>query len=201
MIVARTALLVALLTMAWCCVLGSSIVFAEDPPETTEAMSGSDKAFAFAVPDSIVAVVAGDTLTQSEFTRWYTRSGAQTSEAQGDAPVPGDMSGGATSGGTSPESPEAFLQRYVNFRLKVTAAEDAELDTLSSIQQELANYRQQIARPALMKANVIDPIIREIYARQAEEIEVSHILIRVDENASPADTLAAYQKWSRSSIR
>lgn len=140
------------------------------------------------VPDSIVAVVAGDTLTQSEFTRWYTRSGAQTSEGEDASPMPGEASG------APPESPEQFLQRYVDFRLKVTAAEDADLDTLSSIQQEMDRYRQQIARPALMKADVLDPIIQEIYRRQAEEIVVSHILIRVGDNASPEDTLSAYRK-------
>ncbi len=144
------------------------------------------------VPDSIVAVVAGNTLTQSEFMRWYTRSGAQSTEADETAAMPGE-----SSSATVPESPQDFLRRYVNFRLKVTAAEDADLDTLASIQQELARYREQIARPALMKAEVLDPIIREIYARQAEEIEVSHILIRVDETASPADTLAAYREMER----
>lgn len=101
---------------------------------------------------------------------------------------------GETNEDIRPESPEQFLERYVDFRLKVTAAKDADLDTLSSIQQEMANYRQQIARPALMKADVLDPIIQEIYRRQAEEVDVSHILIRVEDDASPEDTLAAYRK-------
>ena len=155
--------------------------------EAPAAIKASGAIKAKAVADTIVAVVAGDTLTRSEFSRWYDRSTATTG---------GDLASSARGGDgeSGRESPEAFLQRYVNFRLKVTAAEDAQLDTLSSIRNEIEQYRQQIARPILMKSEVIDPVVRELYARRAEEIDVSHILIRVEENASPADTLEAYRE-------
>jgi peptidyl-prolyl cis-trans isomerase SurA len=41
---------------------------------------------------------------------------------------------------------------------------------------------------------VDENILREAYSRMREDIDVSHILIRVQSNATPADTLAAYKK-------
>nr|GFD08314.1 hypothetical protein [Tanacetum cinerariifolium] len=37
-------------------------------------------------------------------------------------------------------------------------------------------------------------LVREAYGRMSQEVNASHILIRVAPDASPADTLAAYQK-------
>jgi len=135
--------------------------------------------------DPVVAVIAGDTLTQSEFTAWYERSATSVSSANQPDTGPADA---------APESPSDFLKRYVDFRLKVQAARDAGLDTLASLQQEIDSYRRQIARPTLMRKEILGPIVRTMYDRRAEEIDVSHILIAVESDASPSDTLTAYRE-------
>ena len=85
-----------------------------------------------------------------------------------------------------------FLERYVDFRLKVAAAREAGMDTRPDILDEIQSYRVRLARPFMMEKEVIDPIIRTLYERRQELVDVSHILFAVPENASPEDTLAAY---------
>ncbi len=83
-----------------------------------------------------------------------------------------------------------FLNRYLNYRLKVRAALDAGLDTLPSVRQDIHNYRQQRARPLLLREEVYEPLARTLYERRSQAVDVSHILIR---STSSNDTLAAYR--------
>ena len=88
---------------------------------------------------------------------------------------------------------EEYLDLYVNFRLKVKAAEEAGLDQKESFQQELAQYREQLAKPYLIENRVTEQLIEDVYERMKQEVRASHILIEVPEDASPSDTLKAYQ--------
>lgn len=87
-----------------------------------------------------------------------------------------------------------FLQRYVDFQLKVAAARAAGYDRDSSYRAEVEDYRDQLAGPYFTDREILDGIIRDIYEKQKERVQVSHVLVRVDANAAPADTLAAYNK-------
>jgi len=87
-----------------------------------------------------------------------------------------------------------YLTLYTNFRLKVLDAEKQGLDTTRAFNRELEGYRQQLAQPYLTEKGVTDQLVREAYSRMSQEVNASHILIRVAPDASPADTLAAYQK-------
>ncbi len=87
-----------------------------------------------------------------------------------------------------------YLTLYTNFRLKVLDAEKQGLDTTRAFNRELDGYRQQLAQPYLTEKGVTDQLVREAYSRMSQEVNASHILIRVAPDASPADTLAAYQK-------
>ncbi len=87
-----------------------------------------------------------------------------------------------------------YLDLYTNFRLKVLAAEKKGLDTTQAFQRELDGYRQQLAQPYLTEKSVTDQLVREAYDRMGQEVNASHILIRVAPDATPKDTLAAYQK-------
>ncbi len=86
-----------------------------------------------------------------------------------------------------------FLERYVDFRLKVAAAREAGMDTRPDILEEIQSYRVRLARPFLMEKEVIDPIIRTLHERRQELVDVSHILLAIPENAPAEDTLAAYR--------
>jgi peptidyl-prolyl cis-trans isomerase SurA len=92
------------------------------------------------------------------------------------------------------QSVQDYLTLYTNFRLKVLDAEKQGLDTTRAFNRELEGYKQQLAQPYLTEKGVTDQLVREAYGRMSQEVNASHILIRVAPDASPADTLAAYQK-------
>lgn len=92
------------------------------------------------------------------------------------------------------EAIEDYLELYINFKLKVEAAKKAGLDTLPSYQQELKGYLNDIKKPYLATEQVTESLIQETFERLQEEINASHILVRLEENPLPEDTLKAYQK-------
>lgn len=97
----------------------------------------------------------------------------------------------------SKQSVDEYLDLYVKFKLKVQKAREMKLDTLPSLIQELAGYRRQLADSYLMDREVTDRLVKELYNRVQEDVDISHILIEIGEPStvpSPADTLKAYQK-------
>ncbi len=89
---------------------------------------------------------------------------------------------------------EDYLDLYIDFKLKVTEAEDLKMDTSAAFIKELQNYRQQLAKPYFSNDDITDELVQEAYDRMQYDINAAHILIRCDANAIPADTLAAYKK-------
>ena len=92
------------------------------------------------------------------------------------------------------KSLEEYLELFINFKLKVKEAEEQKLDTFTSFKTELAGYRKQLAQPYMTDKDVDEGLIKEAYDRAQWDIRASHILIKVDKNATPEDTLAAYIK-------
>jgi len=90
------------------------------------------------------------------------------------------------------ESIQEYLDLYIKFKLKVKEAEDLGYDTLPKFKNELKGYRKQLAQPYLTDKEVTEELIKEAYERMKQDVKASHILIGVDEDASPSDTLAAY---------
>lgn len=94
----------------------------------------------------------------------------------------------------SEKSLRDYLNLYQNFRLKVKEAESLKLDTIAALNTELEGYRKQLAKSYLTDREISDRLITEAYERSKTDINASHILVRLDENANPADTLAAFKK-------
>jgi peptidyl-prolyl cis-trans isomerase SurA len=90
-----------------------------------------------------------------------------------------------------------YLYLYIDFKLKVTEAVYLKLDTSASFITELSGYRTQLAKPYFVDESVNEELLLEAYDRLKKDIRASHILIMVDENATPEDTLKAYNKISR----
>lgn len=90
------------------------------------------------------------------------------------------------------KSVREYLNLYINFKLKVKAAHDEGLDTLSKFKMEYYKYRSQLAQPYMTDRTVTDKLLDEAYGRKQYEIRASHILITVAPDAAPKDTLAAY---------
>lgn len=94
----------------------------------------------------------------------------------------------------TPQALDNYMELFINFRLKVAEAKKLGMDTVAKFKNELAGYRAQLARPYLVDASLLDGLINEAYARLSEEVHGYHILVKCDLNASPTDTLRAYQK-------
>ncbi|WP_452231415.1 peptidylprolyl isomerase [Lacinutrix sp. MEBiC02595] len=87
---------------------------------------------------------------------------------------------------------DAYLKLFVNYKLKLKEAKTLGFDTMPKYKRELSNYKSQLAKNYLTDNKVTDALVKEAYERISNEVNASHILIRVDENASPKDTLVAY---------
>jgi peptidyl-prolyl cis-trans isomerase SurA len=92
------------------------------------------------------------------------------------------------------QSVETYFSLFLKFELKVTAAIDAGIDTLTSFKNELKGYRNQLAKSYLTDNEMLDKLVLEAYDRTENEVNVSHIMIRLPENPTPADTAKAYTK-------
>ncbi|RUA28106.1 MAG: hypothetical protein DSY77_16390 [Bacteroidetes bacterium] len=89
---------------------------------------------------------------------------------------------------------EEYLDLYIDFKLKVTEAKAKGIDTTKAYKNELNGYLEEIKKPYLTAEKVNKALVKETYNRLQQEINASHILIRVDKDANAEDTLKAYQK-------
>ena len=128
--------------------------------------------------DAVVATVGAKPLRLSEYEQQYVKS-LGTREA------------GAA---TSQDDREKFLDLVVKYRLKLAGAYGEGLDRRPEVLNEIAAYKGSLASSFLTEREVITPGVRQLYARQNEEIRASHILLSLNPSASPADSAAAYKK-------
>jgi peptidyl-prolyl cis-trans isomerase SurA len=89
---------------------------------------------------------------------------------------------------------DAYLKLFVNYKLKLKEARDLEYNKKPSYIRELANYKKQLAKNYLTDNKVTDDLVSEAYDRTLNELKASHILIKIPEDASPEDTLTAYNQ-------
>ncbi len=87
-----------------------------------------------------------------------------------------------------------YLDLFIGYKLKVNKANKLGLQENKRYQGELKSYRNQLSKNYLTDTKVTEELINEAYQRSSKEIDASHILFLVDENAAPADTLKAYNK-------
>ena len=125
--------------------------------------------------DRVLLNIAGDDVTAGEFMYVYNKNNFNKEAS-------------------SQQAIREYLELYINFRLKVKEAESLGLDTLASFRKELEGYRKQLAQPYFTDTEVSEELLAEAYERKLWDIRASHILIRVDKNALPEDTLKAYKK-------
>jgi len=92
------------------------------------------------------------------------------------------------------EERKAFLDLFVNYKLKLQEARARGLPADTAIQNELAAYRASVAATYIVEKELIEPALRMMYDRRKWEIRASHILLRMDSNPSPEDTLRQYQQ-------
>ncbi len=89
-----------------------------------------------------------------------------------------------------------YFDLFVDFKLKLSQAREMKLDTVNSYTSELENYREQLIQPYLQNPEATQDLIQEAYDRTVEEVNASHILIRLEPDANPVDTLKAFERIS-----
>lgn len=87
---------------------------------------------------------------------------------------------------------EEYFDLFLEYKLKLKEAEQLKLDEKDSYKKELAGYRKQLSRNYLTDEQATEKLLKEAYERLKKEVKASHILIKVSQDASPEDTLKAY---------
>ncbi|MES2812110.1 MAG: peptidylprolyl isomerase [Bacteroidota bacterium] len=87
-----------------------------------------------------------------------------------------------------------YLELFVAYKLKIAKANKLGLQNGTQYINELKSYRSQLAKNYTSDSKVTKALIEEGYNRMQKEVKAAHILITCDENASPADTLKAYNQ-------
>ena len=124
----------------------------------------------------VLLTVGDDPVTLDEFVRIYKKNNNEAS--------------------LNRQTPEEYLELFINFKLKVKEAEALGMDTTTKFINELEGYRKQLAKPYLTDNESKQEMMKEAYERAQLDVRAHHILIKLAGNATPDDTLKAYQKAS-----
>ncbi len=122
----------------------------------------------------ILMTIAGNDITIDEFERIYNKNNNSLN--------------------TNQQTPEEYLELFINFKLKVAEAENLGMDTTQSFLKEFNGYKEQLAKPYMTDDETKEEMMREAYARLLFDVHASHILLGLSKQPSPKDTLAVYEK-------
>ncbi len=133
---------------------------------------------AFAQNDPVVMTINGVPVTRSEFEYSYNKNNSE--------------------GVIDKKTVEEYVDLFINYKLKVAAALDAKMDTMTSFKEEFAKYRDLQVRPSFVTDDDIQAMAHKIYDDTQHYVDSlgglarpMHILVKVDPGASPAtETLA-----------
>lgn len=98
------------------------------------------------------------------------------------------------------KSLDEYVELFVNYKLKVAAALDAQLDTMEAFKKEVADYRAQQAEEYLVDNDFVEKEARNTYQQTAERIgpdgqfKAAHILVRLTQQATPMEQAQAKQR-------
>ena len=120
--------------------------------------------------DPVIMTVNGKDITRSEFEYSYNKNNSD--------------------GVIDKKSVDEYVPLFIDFKLKVAAAEDARYDTVTAIQKDLRSYKEQMVLPTIIDKDFIEREARNTYDNTAARFEgadlltASHILVRMGPNAT-----------------
>ena len=124
---------------------------------------------ASAQDDPVVMRINGQPVPRSEFEYSYNKNNAE--------------------GVIDKKTVDEYVDLFVNYKLKVQAALDAQLDTTEAFKKEFANYRDQQIKPAVIDDSDVEKLAQQIYKETQERVDnnggmlkLSHILLLVRPN-------------------
>lgn len=130
--------------------------------------------------DPTVMTINGVPVTRSEFEYSYNKNNAE--------------------GVIDKKTVEEYVDLFINYKLKVAAALDARLDTLTSFRQEFAQYRDQQVLPTLATDADVEAEARRIYDNTKRSvgdsglIRPAHIFLQLGQKAPAAEQERARQR-------
>ena len=113
-----------------------------------------------------------NTIGKDEFLRAYNKNKPATSDKE--------------------KSLREYLELYTDFKLKVKAGQELRLDTISQIRYDMQNFRDQITENYMSDEKGVQLLTDEAAMRSAKDLHVLYFSVPVDANATPADTIKAY---------
>lgn len=126
--------------------------------------------------DPVVMKINGKDVTRSEFEYNFNKNN--------------------TDGVVDKKGLEEYVDLFINYKLKVEAAIDDRLDTLTSFNQEFHQYRNQQIKPLLVTPDSEDREVRAYYDNMVNSLEghdlylPAHIFLHLGQNTTEADRLA-----------
>jgi len=144
----------------------------QPPAKDSKAAPASDSK----MEDPILMNIGNSAITLSEFESVYTKNRGKDESAK------------------DPKALDTYVDLFVTFKMKVKEAEEMGLDTSAAFRNELSGYRKQLSQPYLTDKDVNDKLLNEAYDRMKWDIHARHILVKLDENALPKDTIEAYTR-------
>lgn len=127
----------------------------------------------FAQDDAVIMNINGKDITKSEFEYIYNKNNKQQIDVK---------------------SIDEYIPLFVNYKLKVDAAEKAGIDTTAAFIKELNGYRQELAKPYLTDIETEERLLQEAYDFYCKNVEISHILISVGQYPDEKQREAARAK-------
>ena len=127
--------------------------------------------------DPIVMRINGKDVTRSEFEYNYNKNN--------------------TDGVIDKKTVEEYADLFINYKLKVCAAIDAQLDTLTSYQQEFRSYRDQQLRPLLVSPEAVEKEVHAYYDQMLAQLEgkqliqPAHIFVHLQQQSTAEQQAAA----------
>lgn len=98
-----------------------------------------------------------------------------------------------TEGVIDKKTVDEYVDLFINYKLKVAAAVDARLDTLTSFKKEFAQYRDQQIRPTMITDDDVENEAHKIYEETKKSIGErglmlpAHIFLKVPQKAPQED--------------
>ena len=133
--------------------------------------------------DPVIFEVNGQKIMKSEFMKEFLRSQGKSEK---DAPTPCTYE--------KRQALEEYVNLFVNYRAKLIDAYAMGIDTMSALNAELKQYRDELAAPYLIDSATMENILREAYERNHYAVNAAQILIKVGAGDKAEDTLKAYNK-------
>ncbi|MDR0790277.1 MAG: peptidylprolyl isomerase [Bacteroidales bacterium] len=126
--------------------------------------------------NDVVLTVDGESITKQEFIDLYQRNNTTPNKV------------------IDKQDLREYLDLFINYKLKLQEAKALGMDTTKVLTDEIEQYRKQLTAPYINDAAITEQLVEEAYDRLKYFVRASHILINIPANATPADTLAAYNK-------